>query len=123
MEESLRNTMGYILNKTPIWCYTLNYKTKTVKERQGVLVSIFDYGTRAMFRDNDEKRDWASWTLNGLSPYEATVRGATVWYSEPDYERAVEAFKNAGMKMSDKYDLKSMRSYYRSSKLEVANGN
>lgn len=122
MEESLRKTTGYILNKTPIWCYTLNYKTKKIKERCGRIVFFNSYGTRASFLDEEDKRSWATWTLNGLSPYEATVRGATVWFSKPSYKEAIEAFKNAGMKMSDEYDLKSIKSYYRSSRLEVANG-
>lgn len=118
----LYTTGQYIRNQTPIWCYTLNYKTKKVKERTGHLVCF--YGpTRAMFRDDNEPRSWAKWTLNGLSSHEATVRGATIWYSKPNYEEAVEAFRKAGMKMSDEYDLKSIRSYYRSSRLEVANGN
>lgn len=118
----LNTTRQYIRNKTPIWCYTLNYKTKKVKERTGHLVCFYS-PTRAMFRDDNEPRSWASWTLNGLSSLEATVRGATIWYTEPSLDKAIDAFKKAGMKMSDDYDLKSMRSYYRSSRLEVANGN
>lgn len=119
---NLSTTRHYIRNETPIWCYTLDYKSKKVKERIGHLVRL--YGPdRAMFRDDNDPRPWADWTLNGLSSHEATVRGATVWYSKPNYEEAIEAFKNAGRKMAEDYEDKSDRSFERYLKMEVANGN
>jgi len=51
----MNNTVFYIQNKTPIWCYTINYKTNKIIEREGVLVKFC--GNGLMFRDNAEKKN------------------------------------------------------------------
>lgn len=112
MNETPCKTIDIIIHKKPVWCYTLNYKTGQVKERVGTLPYIY-YDGRVFFKDDNDKRKWRDWTLNSLSAHEATVRGATVWFDHPDYEGAIEAFKNAGRKMATDYSLKAKRSWNR----------
>ena len=111
----LIRTKTYIRTKHPIWCYTISYKTKQVKERKGVITKLRKYSDRAMFRDETDSRDW---TLNSLSPYEATVLGASIWFSEPNFDAAVKAFSIAGRQMSKEYSGQSERSSERSLAIE-----
>ena len=105
-------TADIIIYKKKVWCYTLNYKNGKVKERIGTIPYAY-YDGRVFFKDDKDPCKWSDWTLNSLSIYEATVRGATVWYDHPAYEEAIEAFKNAGRKMAIEYSLKAKRSWNR----------
>ena len=110
-------TVDIIVNKKPVWCYTLNYKTKEVKERIGKIPFIYYY--KANFKDDNDPRKWATWTLNSLSLEEGAVRGATVWYDHPNLEGAVEAFRDAGRKIAIDYSMKAGRSMDRVMKLNM----
>lgn len=90
------------------YAYTLNYKTGVVREYKGKLIKQYQYKLRFDEYGDDDERTGKY--LTGLSLSPETVRGQSIWFTEPNMDKAIEAFRKAGKRMVTEYGHKQIRS-------------
>lgn len=90
-----------------IYVYTLNYRTGKITERIGEIRRKICYESRLMFDEYTSDGQKTGHYLTGLSCEPEKVRGAVIWFTKPNLEGAIDAFRKASRKMSAEYDDKS----------------
>ena len=91
-----------------VYAYTLNYNTGVVREYKGKLIQ--HYRCRLQLDEYDDNDERTGKYLTGLSLAPETVRGASIWFTEPNMDKAIEAFRKSGRKMMSEYGQKQIRS-------------
>ena len=96
-----------------LYAYTLNYKTGKVIERTGTFNGWIWYDDKRWQFIEVSDGNKTGRFLNSLSEHEGVVRGSTIWFSKPNMEGAVEAFKEKARQMGRDYSDKSISAYTR----------
>lgn len=94
-----------------VYCYSLNYRTGKIIERLGTLRPSIHGGHCFDERRPDGTETGRYMTFLASDP--GTTRGSTVWFYEPNFDGAVEAFRRSARRLSNEYEHKRNQSEIR----------